>query len=529
MLFYVIILGFGALAGIIINILINQKNLVYTIIGSIVILLTGAFACFVLYYPFYFNSFRSLTTTLLIATVFFIIIYVALRLIVNTVVPQQEPLIQPDADSRNQMPKPTHNRSSQTSRIGKVKTKTIENVEVARINKSVIQSVKTAGVTNSKAPTSANVSAVRTTNSFLTEQNEPPRAAFTPAAVSSEELKSRLPEPFAVQADEESATIAVPIPRAIADIPASQQAAHIGEQPVSEPEAAVALTDEEAVDSLEISANESESAAVLTSTDAVDFMELETAATLGNDEAVDSVEIPTQKAEVDAISSDDETVDSVEIPVQELEADAIPSDGESVDSVEIPVQEPEAAAIPRDDDTVDAVEIPSQELDVVALSRDAESVDSVEMPVRESEAAYADLRDHEPEVAADMQREEGVDVPSAQETPGQPNEISTPIQSVPVTDKYSLLLDKAKELIDDGKYIYALQLLEVCLSGPSSLTQQKQADILSLECLILSEQYDQAQKKWLEVLNKMYILESTDKIRLKQLLSSLNSRIKRVS
>ena len=539
MLFYVIILGFGALAGIIINILINQKNLVYTIIGSIVILFTGAFACFVLYYPFYFDSFRSLITTLMIATVFFIVIYVALRLIVNTVVPQQEPITQPDADSRRQMSKqPTHNRSSYTGRIGKVKTKTIENVEVTRINKSVIQSVKTAELTASKAPASTSVSTMRTNNIFTADKIEPARAAFTPTAVSGVELKARLPETAAVQVDEETAIMAealsVPIPRAIADIPVCQEAAHIEEQPVPEPEAAAALTDEEAVDSL-IPAQELEAAAIPTDDKTVDAMEIsvresDAASVLTGTGAIDAMEIPAQELEAAAIMGDDDTVDSVEIPFQEPEADAM-TDDITADFLEISsALNPEADAIPRDDETVDAMVIPAQEPEAAAVPRDADTVDSVEIPVQEPESAYAELPDHAPEVAADMQREECVDdSSSAQKAPDQPNEISTPIQSVSVTDKYSLLLDKAMELIGDGKYIYALQLLEVCLGGPSSFSQQKQADILSLECLILSEQYDRAQKKWLEVLNKMYILESTDKIRLKQLLSTLNSRNKRVS
>ncbi len=437
MLFYVIILGFGALAGVIINILINQKNLVYTVIGSIVILLTGAFACFVLYYPFYFDSFRSLIMALIIAAIFFIVIYVALRLIVNTVVSNHEPLTQPDADSRSQMSKqPAHVRSSNIGRIGRVKTKTIENVEVTRINKAVIQSVKTSTLTASKASSSRNVSPIRVANNISAEQAEPTRAAFTSAAVSSEELKAQLHETAVVHTDEE-ANIAQPlpvqVPEATVNRPMDQEAGRIAEQPVREPEST-------------------------------------------------------------AVRMDAETVDSVEELVQEPETVGIN----------------EAAFIVQD--------MPFQRCEAAADQMAAEAVDSVEMPVQESEAA------------AEPQLDEDEVVPnSVQETPSQPNEVSTSEQPISVPDKYSILLDKAIELIGDGKYIYALQLLKVCLSGPSSFTQQKQADIMTLECLILSKQYDHAQKKWLEVLNKMYILESTDKLRLKQLLSLLNNRSKRVS
>jgi transketolase C-terminal domain/subunit len=50
-----------------------------------------------------------------------------------------------------------------------------------------------------------------------------------------------------------------------------------------------------------------------------------------------------------------------------------------------------------------------------------------------------------------------------------------------------------------------------------------------LECLVLSNQFEQAQKKWLEVLNKMYILEPADKIKLKEILEKLNSYKRQVS
>ena len=579
MLFYVIILGFGVLAGAIINILINQKNLVYTVIGSIVILLTGAFACFVLYYPFYFDSFRSLITALIIAAVFFIVIYVALRLIVNTVVPHHEPLTQPNSDSRSQLSKqPAHVRSADNGRISRVKTKTIKNVEVTRINKAVIQSVKTAGLTAPKAPSPDNISSMRIANNFLAEQIEPVRATVAPAAISNEELIARLPEPAAVQTDEirvnSAQSLPVQISKTTVDIPLDQVAAVVAEQSVHEFEAFAVQMDEEAVGSEEMPAQEPQSTIILTDSEDADSVEIpiqEPAIVVLTDaEAVGSLEMPVQEPKATVVQSDEEAVDSVVMPVQELEPATILTDAEAAASVVIPVSEPDAVTVQRDAETahaselsdqpealavqsdeeaVDSVEIPVSQPDAAAIQRDAETahaselsdqpeaaavqsdeeaVDSVKIPVQELEAA--ELPDHEPETAAEMQLDEDEDVSnSVQETSVQPSEVSTPEKPVSVTDKYSILLEKAMELIDDGKYIYALQLLKVCLSGPSSFTQQKQADIMALECLILSEQYDQAQKKWLEVLNKMYILESTDKIRLKQLLSLLNSRNKRVS
>ena len=266
--------------------------------------------------------------------------------------------------------------------------------------------------------------------------------------------------------------------------------------------------DAEAVDSVEGPVEESEAAVVLSGEEA--------AAVQMDAEAVDSVEELVQEPETADINEAAFIVQ--DMPFQRCEATADQMAAEAVDSAERPVEESEAAIVPTGEEAAYTAELPVHEPQAAAVQTDAEAVDSVEMPVQESEAA------------AEPQLDEDEVVPnSVQETPSQPNEVSTSEQPISVPDKYSILLDKAIELIGDGKYIYALQLLKVCLSGPSSFTQQKQADIMTLECLILSKQYDHAQKKWLEVLNKMYILESTDKLRLKQLLSLLNNRSKRVS
>ena len=94
--------------------------------------------------------------------------------------------------------------------------------------------------------------------------------------------------------------------------------------------------------------------------------------------------------------------------------------------------------------------------------------------------------------------------------------------------RFDSLIAKVEELVKEGKYNYAARIAEACLElAPPS--ERKRADIMLLECLVLSNKIEQARKKWLEVLNKMYILEPNDKLKLKEILEKLNHSQKQVS
>ena len=126
------------LAGVLVNILINQRNLVYSIIGSVILLLTGAFACFVIYYPFYFASFQNLIWTLALMAVFLIVVYVGLRLIVNTVMSRNNSPVVADTYASKVEPVQYKTVRVQKSKP-KARKKTIGNVEVTRIDKASLQ------------------------------------------------------------------------------------------------------------------------------------------------------------------------------------------------------------------------------------------------------------------------------------------------------------------------------------------------------------------------------------------------------
>ncbi len=480
MLFYVIILGFGALAGVIINILINHKDVVYTVIGSIVILLTGGFACFVLYYPFYFDSFRTMITTLVIVAVFFIVIYISLRLLVNAVSLRNEPLSQLDTGASGHASKPANRVISRPGTNGRVvKTKTIGTVEVTRLNKTTLQNAKNTGQTAAIQPSSGNVSTVRPAQANAARQTEPVHTSFK----------------------------AVFVPQ--------------GASGIQQPETAVPSAEDAAV----YSAQQSEVILV------------------PEDTSAEKLPVhPTQPADVLADEAPAETAQELLVPMSET--DIAPADAVRTETTQEPTtQMPETvdAALADEGSTEIAQEPPAHILESDAEAQtDEESDETAQEPSTMPEMNAAAQPD---ETTAEIVQESTAHMPdtdtavqAADESaeivhilPVLQSETVPASEQAPVADKYSMLLDKAVELIEDDKYAYAMQLLAACLSGSSSPAQQKQADILLLECLTLSEQYDQARKKWLEVLNKMYILEPSDKLKLKHILMKIDSRNRQVS
>ena len=94
-------------------------------------------------------------------------------------------------------------------------------------------------------------------------------------------------------------------------------------------------------------------------------------------------------------------------------------------------------------------------------------------------------------------------------------------QSAAAPDRYAAIIIKARELISEGKYVYAAELLQICSDRSEDEQQRKQADILIIECMALSGKGDEARNKWVEFINKRYTLSEDDKANLKRVMSSL--------
>ena len=406
MILYVIIIGLGTLVGIIINVLINQKNIIYYVIGSVIILITGTLACFVIYYPFYFRSFHNLIISLIVAGVFIMATYIGLRLIVNTVmISNHHPSlvvegangIKPGAGEkvRPQIVKQKKNKYK----------KTIGTVQVTRLNKK-------------------DLLIARTKNSLSSNKSND-------------------------KAQPESAVSGISSP------PAERTAGPVyGNM----------------------------------------FLDVDLAsenAPAGQNEAV-------------------RAKDTMAAP---------PIDGDQLQPEAVTAEETAAAIIA--DDTMVVSEAAEQAQTEVTAADDTEAAFAEETMTtatdepNQPEAVTAD------ETAAAIIADDTMVVSEAAEQ--KQTEVTA------ATDRYASLVDKAAELIGYGKYIYAAQLLQLFLNNAEAGAITKRADIMLLECLVMSEQFEQAQKKWLEVLNKMYILEPADKIQLKEILIRLNSRNKQVS
>lgn len=400
MLLYVIVLAFGALAGVVINMLINQKNMVYSLIGSIIILLSTVFACFVIYYPFYFNSYNSLILALVVASLLFVAIYVGLRLLVNTVVLQKEGDIFAVSGANNRTAGKTTKSRSGSSRVKQ------SNV-TAKTKPQLVKKVDT--------------------NNFVSYAGH---ASHQPRSV-------------------ESAHQSI-----ASDTAAPKNTANAAAFPVPVKTSGISYTENMETAALAQPLQSDQSSAAVQS------------------KPVQSVVFAQSDASTQSLASDQEK------PAQS------------------------AASLQTEQDERSITPDPSKPVQTIASAQ--------------TESRTFAIIETEPDGKANPAEQ--------QSTLPQNDEISLDTKpQEPNVDKFTLVIDKATEMMANSKYRYASELLKACLNGASSTSQKKQADILLLECLIVSGQYDSAQKKWLEVLNKMYILEPSDKIKLKQLLLMLNS------
>jgi len=97
------------------------------------------------------------------------------------------------------------------------------------------------------------------------------------------------------------------------------------------------------------------------------------------------------------------------------------------------------------------------------------------------------------------------------------------VVSIGQEDKYLRMIAKADELKGQGKYLVVIFMLQSCYQDIEDEAIKKQVDMLLLECFILSEQYEKAQKKWFDILSKKYDFKSDEKAKLKVMLAQLNS------
>jgi len=89
--------------------------------------------------------------------------------------------------------------------------------------------------------------------------------------------------------------------------------------------------------------------------------------------------------------------------------------------------------------------------------------------------------------------------------------------------KQVLMISKASEMMEQKRYLLALQMLAACLKIAEDETVKKQADIMGLECLVAVKQYRQAGQKLFEILNKRYAMNPAEKLKIKDIMIFLKT------
>jgi hypothetical protein len=568
LLFYLIIIGLGVLAGVLINILINQKNLVYSVIGSVILLLTGAFACFVIYYPFYFASFQNLIWTLALMAVILIVVYIGLRLIVNMVMSRNNSPAFAETLASKTEPVQYKTVRVQKSKPTRARKKMIGSVEVTRIDKASLQAKgkKSAEAEKTEHPLPAkprvDIAPSLAAGAKAPASQEPFSEILGTMVVPDELImQSTSGEPIQPGTVEET-TVTSAQASIIEEAPEPTQPETVklsvepvapieGAEPVliADVKEALELTQPETVKlSVEPAAPIEEAAEPMLTADVEQALEptlpetvelsVEPAAPIEEAEPVLTAEEAPEPTQPETVELSDEPAAPIEeaaepVLTADVEEAPEPTQPETFELSVEPVVPIEEAPAPTQPETFElSVEpvAPIEEAAESMLTADVEEAPELTQPetVELSVEPAAPIEEAaEPVPTADV--EEALE-PTQPETVKLSVEPAAPIEEAaePVPDRFSALFAKAEELVKEGKYNYAVRMAEACLNYAAP-PQRKHADIMYLECLVLSNQFEQAQKKWLEVLNKMYILEPADKIKLKEILEKLNSYKRQVS
>ncbi|MDD5017844.1 MAG: hypothetical protein PHO15_07090 [Eubacteriales bacterium] len=90
MALYMTVIGLGTLLGVCVSFLMNRNIMVHKIIGTVIILMTGALTFFVTVHPLVFNTYTNYIFMLLLAAVLLVTIFIVLRVFVNRLVTDEQ-------------------------------------------------------------------------------------------------------------------------------------------------------------------------------------------------------------------------------------------------------------------------------------------------------------------------------------------------------------------------------------------------------------------------------------------------------
>ncbi len=631
MTLYVAIIGLGTLAGILFNIIMN-KRVIYKVIGIVITLATGTFACCVVLFPYnFFDSYTNLIIKLSLSAVLLVVIYISARMIVNAVSTikggkdtkadkdklKAEPvaeeisvasfalknrvkdIITADKTVRSPAQKVSVNLENYSPKYAAVKATKEEthsaqsaakqtfgqalkdaDEKILSQSKSLTESVGAAVKTGADKPADAElVSAAalkpddaKPAPGATYEQPEQKVGADVKAGAETRASEPVLEEPAGSDVSETkpeaqgAEALDALINKFVKDKPADAELVSAAvlkpddakralgamyEQPEQKAGADVKAGAETKVSepALEKPAKSdvSETKPEAQGAKAVDVLidkfvkdkaagsqglaEYETeakaeeqAAVAGQAEAKPeeaAAEVKAEEAAAEAKAEEQIVLaGQAEVKAEDAAAEAKAEEQAAVVG-QAEAKPEEAVAEAKADETAAVIEQTEAKLEEAAAEAKTEE-QAVVAGQTEAKPEEAAAEAKAEEAAAEVKTEETAAV--IEQTEAKPEEqavVAGQAVSAAAPDRYAAIIIKARELIKEGKYVYAAGLLQMCSDRSEDEQQRKQADILIIECLALSDKGGEARNKWVEFLNKQYTLGEDDKANLKRVMSSL--------
>jgi hypothetical protein len=450
---YVAIIGLGTLAGILFNVLIN-KRLIFKILGIIITVITGTFACCVVLFPYYFfNSYNNLIIKLSLTAVLLIVIYISARMIVNA--------------------------------CSSIKNKDKTEAPVKEVRKAVEPAASEIIV-----PDHALKNKVK---SIISADKTPARSLTQKVSI---KLDDAAPKPAQKDSKENTQTES-----------ASQPKAAFGSQP-DKPSFVEIMKEADEKISSESIAESSKPAAAPQKQEVVPEHKAEI-----------EKKQPAKEASVKKGAAAKQSLFEYEAE-EVIELRVTKQEDEVASESKLGVQYEEPADITRDSIMLMIEKFSNTEskLDIQyeieeESAEDVQAVTADVTPVEQAGTRADEGQVSELEAAGEEAKSGEAEAPAAAETGAKQND--------PASAKYVMIISKARELMEQEKYAYAAELLQVCSERCEDTELKKQADISIIECFAMSGQKSEAQRKWIEFLNMKYILDEADKEKLKQVMRSM--------
>ncbi|MGE5494510.1 MAG: hypothetical protein ACM3S4_04315 [Burkholderiales bacterium] len=516
MTLYVAIIGLGTLAGILFNIIIN-KRVIYKVIGIVITLATGTFACCVVLFPYnFFDSYTNLIIKLALSAVLLVVIYISARMIVNAAASIKE--------SKNNKADKDKSKAEQKAEELSVASHALKNrvKDIIAADKGVKSPAQKVSVNfDNYTPKYAAGKAAKEEAQSAQGQKAEQIAAKQTFSQALKDADEKILSQTKVFTESEAA--------AKADKPAYAERVSAASKDEAKPKPGAIKEPEQKAGAEEKTGTEMKVSEPVLEKPAEEKPDvLETKPEAQDIKASDALADKFTKyaaagsqwlAEYEAEDKPEKTVDKEETTAEtKAEEQAIAAE-QAVVTEQVEVKPEETAAEAKAGEQAVAAEQAEAKEETAAEAKAEEQVVAAEQAEATPEGTAVEAKAEEQAVV--VEQTETKPEEAAAEAKAEEQAVSAEQQSAAAPDRYAAIIIKARELISEERYVYAAELLQICSDRSEDEQQRKQADILIIECLALSGKGDEARSKWVEFLNKRYTLSEDDKANLKRVMSSL--------